>query len=93
MLYRGSPTGRPETALYFDRRACALLRRTGACRAWEDPMKTLSDEASIKKDVLQAPPHAPLSSEEVAKAVARHNREHPSAKSGARTAAKKPGKR
>lgn len=56
-------------------------------------MKTLSDEASIKKDVLQAPPHAPLSSEEVAKAVARHNREHPSAKSGARTAAKKPGKR
>lgn len=56
-------------------------------------MKNPSEEASIKKDVLQAPPHAPLSTEEVAKAVARHNREHPSGKGGAGLAQKKPGKR
>jgi hypothetical protein len=33
-----------------------------------------------KGDVLQASPHAPLSAEVVAKAVARHKREHPSGK-------------
>ena len=33
-----------------------------------------------KGDVLQASPHAPLSAEVVAKAVARHKREHPAGK-------------
>lgn len=33
-----------------------------------------------QNDVLQAGPHQQLSSEEVAKAVARHNREHPAGK-------------
>jgi hypothetical protein len=33
-----------------------------------------------KTDVLQAGPHSQLSAEAVAKAVARHKREHPGAK-------------
>jgi hypothetical protein len=33
-----------------------------------------------KTDVLQAGPHQQLSAEAVAKAVARHNREHPGGK-------------
>ena len=33
-----------------------------------------------KNDVLQASPHAALSAEVVAKAVARHKREHPAGK-------------
>jgi hypothetical protein len=33
-----------------------------------------------KSDVLQASPHAPLSAEAVAKAVARHKRAHPAGK-------------
>jgi hypothetical protein len=33
-----------------------------------------------KSDVLQASPHAPLSAEVVAKALARHKREHPEGK-------------
>lgn len=33
-----------------------------------------------KPDVLQASPHAPLSAEVVAKALARHKREHPAGK-------------
>ena len=40
-------------------------------------MKNPDDPNAIKADVLQAPPHAQLSSEEVAKAIARHKREHP----------------
>ena len=35
----------------------------------------------VKSDVLQAGPHQQLSSEEVAKAIARHKREHPAGKS------------
>ena len=34
----------------------------------------------VKSDVLQAGPHQQLSSEEVAKAIARHKREHPAGK-------------
>jgi hypothetical protein len=34
----------------------------------------------VKADVLQASPHPPLSVEAVAKAVARHKREHPGGK-------------
>ena len=40
-------------------------------------MKNPDDPNVIKADVLQPQPHAQLSSEEVAKAVARHKREHP----------------
>ncbi len=40
---------------------------------------------TIKKDVLQAHEHSQLSSEQIAKAVARHKREH-----GARSAPEKP---
>lgn len=39
-------------------------------------MNNPTDEA-IKKDVLQSHEHTQLSSEEVAKAIARHKREHP----------------
>lgn len=34
----------------------------------------------VKTDVLQAHPHEPLSAEAVAKALARHKREHPTGK-------------
>jgi len=34
----------------------------------------------VKSDVLQAGPHAPLSAEVVAKALARHKRQHPDGK-------------
>ena len=34
-------------------------------------------QSPVKSDVLQASPHQPLSAEAVAKAVARHKREHP----------------
>lgn len=44
-------------------------------------MNNPTDE-TIKKDVLQSPAHSHLSSEEVAKAIARHNREHPAMKMG-----------
>jgi hypothetical protein len=40
-------------------------------------MKNPDDPNAIKADVLQAQSHSTLSSEEVAKAVARHKREHP----------------
>jgi hypothetical protein len=40
-------------------------------------MKNPDDPNAIKADVLQAPAHTQLSSEEIAKAVARHKREHP----------------
>lgn len=40
-------------------------------------MKNPPDDNSIKADVLQAHEHAKLTSEEVAKAIARHKREHP----------------
>ena len=45
-------------------------------------------EESIKKDVLQAHEHSQLSSEEIAKAIAHHNREH-----GSKAAPKRPRKK
>ncbi len=39
-----------------------------------------SQNPAPKSDVLQASPHAPLSAEVVAKALARHKREHPDGK-------------
>lgn len=39
-------------------------------------------EKDIKSDVLQSQEHTMLSSQEVAKAVARHKREHPEKKTG-----------
>ena len=54
-------------------------------------MNNPSDEA-IKKDVLQAHEHMQLSSEEVAKAIARHKREHP-VKAAPTKSQKKSGKR
>ena len=53
-------------------------------------MNNPTDEA-IKKDVLQSHEHTQLSSEEVAKAIARHKREHP--QKAAPQPAKKSGKR
>lgn len=50
-------------------------------------MNNPTDEA-IKKDVLQAHEHSQLSSEEIAKAVARHKREH-----GGKSAPEKPQKK
>jgi hypothetical protein len=44
-------------------------------------MNTPTNTSSIKSDVLQAHPHSLLSAEEIAKAVARHKREHPAGKS------------
>lgn len=40
-------------------------------------MKNPDDPKAIQADVLQAPPHAQLSNEEITKAIARHKREHP----------------
>lgn len=55
-------------------------------------MKNPPDAFEIKKDVLQAHEHVQLSSEEIAKAVARHKREHPAAKQTASKPQKKHGK-
>lgn len=43
-------------------------------------MENPKEPTSNKSDVLQAGPHQRLSSEEVAKAIARHKREHPAQK-------------
>jgi hypothetical protein len=40
----------------------------------------LNPTPTQKPEVLQASPHAPLSAEVVAKALARHKREHPDGK-------------
>ena len=42
-----------------------------------NPTQLTSTAAPVKTDVLQAGPHAMLTSEEIAKAIARHKREHP----------------
>lgn len=52
-------------------------------------MNNPTDEA-IKKDVLQAHEHSQLTSQEIAKAIARHNREH--GKAAPQKAQKKSGK-
>lgn len=41
-------------------------------------MKNPDDPNAIRNDVLHSESHAVLSSQEIAKAVARHKREHPS---------------
>jgi hypothetical protein len=55
-------------------------------------VKNPDDPNEIKNDVLHPETHTQLSNEEVAKAVARHNREHPAKPQPAGKPNKKRGK-
>ncbi len=46
----------------------------------KNPIEREPTEKEIKSDVLQAHEHSMLSSEEIAKAIARHKRLHPEGK-------------
>jgi hypothetical protein len=44
------------------------------------PVEVMGSESDLKGDVLHPESHKQLSAEEIAKALARHSREHPSGK-------------